>query len=91
MRTGTWSSCVGLTGVKTGSFNGAPVSAETSRAIPNTDRLCARLGVSLSVNSVSSSFSASRRFMPTGVSAGSSSRPPWSSASFSSLAEHSMP
>ena len=37
--------------------SGAPVSADSSRATPKTLSACARLGVSLSVKSVSSSFS----------------------------------
>ncbi|MNS73044.1 hypothetical protein D3C72_1064720 [compost metagenome] len=72
-------------------LSGVPVSADNSRAMPYTDRQCARLGVSLSVNSVSSRFRYSRTFWPRGASSGSSSRPPWSSAMPSSLAEHSMP
>ena len=74
-----------------GVFSGAPVSAETSRAMPKTLSACARLGVSLSVKTVSSSSSQWRMSVPTGASPASSSRPPWSSAIFSSRALHSMP
>ena len=42
--------------LKTGAFKGVPVSADTSRAMPYTLKQCAKLGVSLSVNKVSSSF-----------------------------------
>ena len=42
--------------LNTGAFNGVPVNAETSRAMPYTLKQCAKLGVSLSVNKVSSSF-----------------------------------
>ena len=82
-----------LTGTagNTGSTNGEPVSAATSRAMPYTLRQCARLGVSLRVNSMSSSNSCSRMLRPTTASGASSSRPPWSSANCSSLDEHSMP
>src|SRR5574340_767862 len=50
-----------------------------------------RFGVSLSVNSLSSSSRYSRSVLPTGASAGSSHSPWLSSASPSSFAEHSMP
>ena len=80
----------GATG-KASAFSGAPVSAATSRAMPWTLKACARFGVSLRVNSVSSRFRYWRMSWPSGASSGSSSRPPWSSASCSSRAEHSMP
>ena len=76
---------------KLGDCSGAPVKADTSRATPYTLRQCARLGVSLSVNSVSSRFKCSRMFWPKGASNASSSKPPWSSDSFNSRAEHNMP
>ena len=89
--TGRRSACDGATGGNAGAFSGEPVSAETSRATPNTLRPWARLGVSLRVKTVSSSRSKSRTDMPKRASSASSSRPPCSSAIFSSLAEHSMP
>ena len=46
----------GTTGAAGSGFSGEPVMADTSRATPYTLRQCARLGVSLSVNSVSSKF-----------------------------------
>ena len=66
--------------------------AATSRAMPSSDRQSARLGVSLSVISVSSSASASRRSAPGGerrrrARAG----PPRRRRCPSSFAEHSMP
>ncbi len=48
------------TGAAAGGTSGAPVTAATSRAMPSSDRQSARLGVSFSVISVSSSASASR-------------------------------
>src|SRR5207249_982040 len=51
----SWVSCAGGTGSNVGCFSGAPVSAASSRATPYTDSACARLGVSLSVNTWSSS------------------------------------
>ncbi len=89
--TGSFAACSGATGAIAGARSGAPVSAATSRAMPCTLRQCARLGVSLSVNSVSSRRSHCRSSAPGGASAPSSSRPPWSSAMPSSRAEHSMP
>ena len=74
-----------------GGFSGAPVSAATSRATPKTLRTWPRLGVSLSVKSVSSSCRWPRRSAPTGAASSRISRPPWSSESLSSRAEHSMP
>ena len=47
-------------GAIAGTFSGAPVSADTSRATPSTLKQCARLGVSLRVNSVSSSCMCAR-------------------------------
>ena len=59
-----------------GGDSGAPVIAATSRAMPRIDRQSARLGVSLSVSSVSSSASASRRSRPGRQrSSGRTSRP----------------
>src|SRR3954468_10777444 len=84
-------SVFGATGSNLGSLSGAPVSADSSRATPYTDRACARLGVSLSVKTCSSRFSTPRTSAPRGASAASSSRPPWSSESCSSRAEHNMP
>ena len=59
--------------------------------MPKTLRPWPRLGVSLSVKTVSSSFRWPRMSCPTGAASSSTSRPPWSSDSFSSRAEHSMP
>ena len=87
----SFASWAGLTASNTGCLSGAPVSAANSRATPYTLSAWARLGVSFRVNSVSSSFRTSRTSPPTGASADSSSRPPWSSLSCSSRAEHSMP
>ena len=39
-----------------GAIKGAPVRADTSRAMPYTLKQCAKLGVSLQVNKVSSKF-----------------------------------
>ena len=47
--------------------------------------------MSLSVNSVSSSVKYERTSCPKGALCASSSRPPWSSESLSSRAEHNMP
>ena len=52
-------------GSPAGATSGAPVMAATSRAMPSIDRQSARLGVSFSVISVSSSASAARRSAPT--------------------------
>jgi hypothetical protein len=51
---------VTATGSKAGTFSGAPVSAETSRATPRMDRQSALFGVSFKVKTVSSSDSVSR-------------------------------
>ncbi len=74
-----------------GSVTGLPVTAATSRAMPATDRQSARLGVSLSVISVSSSASASRSGVPGARSGSSASSPLASSSMPSSFAEQSMP
>ena len=89
--TGSFSSSVTATGLDTGALSGVPVNADTSRATPSTDRQSARLGVSLIVNFRSFSWKWSRKFWPTCAVSASSSRPPWSSDSFSSRAEHSIP
>src|SRR5690348_1276931 len=74
-----------------GSVNGAPVIAETSRAMPTIDRQSGRFGVSLIVISASSSASVARTSCPGVASEGSTSSPDASSAMPSSRAEHSMP
>jgi len=68
-----------------------PVTAATSRARPTRLRQSARLGVSFSVMSLSSSSRQERISMPTGASAGSTSRPSTLSSRPISLAPHSMP
>ena len=52
--TGNAVECVTVAGLNTGMFNGAPVNADTSRAMPYTLRQWARFGVSFKVNNVSS-------------------------------------
>lgn len=91
MATGRRWSIVTGTGSAAGAVSGVPVSAATSRATPRMDRQSARLGVSLSVNKVSSRSSAARISVPGRNAAGSSSRPAWSCDRPSSRAEHSMP
>src|SRR5690606_7074659 len=91
MVTGTRSCKVTGTGCAAGTDSGAPVRADTSRATPRMDRQSARLGVSFSVNRVSSRSSASRSGWPGLNASGSSSRPPWSCDRPSSRAEHSRP
>ena len=72
--------CVGGTGCDRRRAAAARRSAPPLRARRRTrDRQWPRLGVSFSVNSVSSSFSAWRTSAPSGASSASSSRPPWSS------------
>ena len=83
--------CAGITAGNARGVSSAPVNAASSRATPYTLRQCARLGVSLRVNSVSSSARYSRILAPTGASPGNSSKPALSSDSLSSRAEHSMP
>src|SRR4051794_18368444 len=85
------SSWAGWTGSNSGCLSAAPVSADNSRATPKTLKACARFGVSLSVKRVSSRLSTLRTSAPTSASGASSSKPPWSSLSLSSRAEHSMP
>ncbi|MCY1237767.1 hypothetical protein D9M72_504760 [compost metagenome] len=89
--TGSLSWIVTGTGDMSGRFSAAPVSADTSRATPWIDRQSALFGVSLMTKTWSSRFRCSRMFWPTTASSGSTIRPPWSSDSFSSRAEHSMP
>src|ERR1700761_8103079 len=89
--TGSVSLSFTSTGLISSGFSGAPVIAAVSRATPNTDRQSALFGVSLISKIVSSSFSVSRISWPIGVSSGKIRRPLWSSESFSSRAEHSMP
>ena len=91
MVTGRRESSVATTAGYAGAFSGAPVMAASSRATPNTLSAWPRLGVSLSVNKVSSRRSVLRMSSPTVAPASSTSRPPWSSESLSSRAEHSMP
>ena len=78
-------------GVIAGTCSGAPVSAATSRATPSTLRQCAKFGVSLRVNSVSSNCMCARMFWPIGASDASSSKPSLASLTRNSLAEHNMP
>ncbi len=89
--TGSLSASVTATGAIDGIVIGAPVSADTSRATPWIDRQSALFGVSLMMKTWSSRSSTLRMSSPTGVSSGRISSPPWSSDSFSSRAEHSMP
>ena len=89
--TGKVSVCVVCIFGNKGVLSGAPVKADNSRAIPNTLKQCARLGVSFKVNKVSSKCKCSRMFCPKGASLVSSNKPPWSLAIFNSLAEQSMP
>src|SRR6218665_830561 len=89
---GSLSAILAATAGNDGCCSAAPVSAETSRAMPWTLRQCARLGVSLRVNSMSSRSRCTRMSWPRGADASSSSKPPpCSSDSLSSRAEHSMP
>ena len=89
--TGKMSLCVVCIFGNTGVWSGVPVKADNSRAMPNTLKQCAKFGVSLRVNKVSSKRKCSRMFCPSGASFASSNKPPWSSAIFNSLAEHNMP
>ena len=90
-RTGRTPSKVTGVAFTSGNTSGAPVMAATSCAIPAIDRQSARLGVILSVTSVSSRSSASRSGMPGFSDASSGRRPLASSSMPSSFAEHSMP
>src|SRR5688572_30661244 len=87
--------CVALlparTGVDAGAMSSVCVIADTSRATPRIDRQSARLGVSLSVSSVSSSASASLSGVPGASDSSRTRRPDASSSSPSSFAEHNMP
>ena len=90
-RTGRTPSNVTGVAATAGGTNGAPVMAATSCAMPAMDRQSARLGVILSVISVSSSASASRTGVPGARAGSSASRPLASSSMPSSFAEHSIP
>src|SRR5690606_29306906 len=85
------SSMAAATSGTAGSVTGSSYSTPTSRAMPRMPRQSPRLGVRSTSMIWSSSPSQSRRSVPTGASAGSSSRPLPSSDSPSSLAEQSMP
>jgi hypothetical protein len=89
--TGSRWSCVGATGAMGGVFSGAPVSARP-RARCRRRSAVRQVGRELEREErVVELAGGARMSAPTGASAASSSRPPWSSASFSSRAEHSMP
>src|SRR5947207_2173341 len=77
--------------VAAGADSGAPVMAAASRAMPTIDRQSARLGVSCSVRSLSSSSSAWRKSVPGASPSSRRNRPEASSLKPSSRAEHSMP
>ena len=89
--TGKRSALPTVTDGKPGLISGAPVSAATSRATPYTERQWAKLGVSFKVSRVSSRRKCVRMSWPNGASAASSYKPPWSSDSLSSSAEHNIP